>query len=294
MYAALHMASIVAALAQAAALGANVTELLTQNLTTHRSLLGGSACDQFICQNSPSKECVHWEKVADGTDDCPNKEDEQYIERVRYCPRLLKETGAVGYLTFATDLGRTYATRHKQDSIKTNSLIDITPLNTPDTLGLYPEYNPCVFPFEYDSDGDGVMETYTECTKVCTSKCTQPTCTLKAGQVGTCALNSLWTKCTDEAKCTFVPASGAACTEPSSNIKNINPKISMAASALLPVNQGCEEEPKTATEDTVDRQQSRLWCATEVDGAGRVKRAQHCTNDCKVQIFRHPPIPTDF
>ena len=87
-------------------------------------------------------------QVGDSLCDCPSCEDEQQEGEILFCPPATS-AGTVPYLTFATDPGATYATTHKQQSISPS--------------------NPCVFPFRFDADGDGIAAEHNTCTKSCTT-----------------------------------------------------------------------------------------------------------------------------
>eukprot|EP01051_Picozoa_sp_SAG22_P000961 SAG22_NODE_32_length_27675_cov_12.130119_6_plen_215_part_00 len=97
----------------------------------------------YLCQPadgaaaSQSRECVRFSEVGDGTEDYPQGDDESMIA-IGFCPPRYVETGAIKYYTFRTDMGKDYATVHRQQSAATR---------------------PCQFPFELDGTS------YNECVK---------------------------------------------------------------------------------------------------------------------------------
>jgi hypothetical protein len=200
------------------------------------------ACaDGFRCSGS-SLQCIDWRQVGDGINDCPlangneggNSEDET-AGKILYCPRQLRGSGAVGYLTFAADLGKDYATLHKQDSQ--------TAL-------------PCLKSWYFDADGNGLKE-YTSCTKVCTD---------------TSDVNLVKSLNPDNQNTQSVEY---GCKE-----RGISSNSEFACAAWAP-----------GTEAANGCQDSRLWCATSLNGDGLTpetsipKTAAYCTNPCTAGVI---------
>eukprot|EP01052_Picozoa_sp_SAG31_P043490 SAG31_NODE_7261_length_1739_cov_1.179878_1_plen_516_part_01 len=187
-------------------------------------------CPEFQCGGvNTGGACKPWHVVNDGVADCgTNDLTDENVATVLYCPRADETVSSSrATLTFRTDQGKDYATVEEQ----TKSV----------------DARPCIFPFHFDSDGDGNLETYHECTKVCTDRVSteHPDKTLQ--------------------------------------LRWLNPDINPVQSGYEPVagieldgtKQGCMERASGS-----HRQSSRAWCATEVDADGKVISASYCKDLC--------------
>jgi hypothetical protein len=127
------------------------------------ALANGQCNVQTEYQCKTQTKCINWDQFNDGITDCTQAEDEAGAH-IDYCPGRKGDTGAVAYLSFRTDPGKDYSTLAYQPQ---NALGTTSPDGTGESR-VAPGASPCVFPFNFDSNGDGVVEEYTACTRVCT------------------------------------------------------------------------------------------------------------------------------
>ena len=248
----------------------NIVTLTVATLLAHAS----AQCDdeeQYQCDVSntgplgePVQECVIWNKVMDGQKDCPLGDDEN-VGKIDFCPQAFAPTGADAYMTFRIDPGKDYASiNHQLKPLDLQTAFDLATnywntekLKQPFETQSVEESAPCK-PFYYDSNGDGVTEYYDSCTRACTDAKLVQT----AGQpfVLDASLQS------------YNPDN---CDSRWPSLPTF-PCLNSDAAASTKV--GCRE--RLYSDQVTDRQRSRLWCATEVDGALKPTKIRYCKERC--------------